>query len=235
MNYLKFSIFFVIAFLFCLVGGYAIVTTYYQSFIDDYGYTFGLGVSNGLLILGSFIGIFIFANSCKYLKNTKESIRWLLCSILVFAPIIYFSVSPLSKEDRVYKEALNNYGSNFQVIKAEYKNKMNNHPDYIQYKYHFDNFEKDKESRSAYVTELNNRVLKYKQYLESQRAVKLNLFPTYYVYGSDYNTFVFRYKGIKDAQVQKELYDITKSGVVSYNDMMDFQVKFVDNYKNNNK
>ena len=42
----------------------------------------------------------------------------------------------------------------------------------------------------------------------------------------------FSKSGIEDETVQKELYNITKSGVVSYNDMMDFQTKFVDSYKN---
>lgn len=53
----------------------------------------------------------------------------------------------------------------------------------------------------------------------------------YYVSGADFNVFVLRYKGFENQNVQKELHEITKSGIVSYNDMMDFQVKFVDNYK----
>lgn len=231
MNNLKFGVFFIISVLFCFVGGYGIVITYYQSYIDDYGYTFGQGAGYGLLTISSFCGVLIFINTCRYLKNPKKSILWLLGIIILFAPIIYFTISPLSKEDRVYKEALNNYGSNFRFVTAEIQNKMNNHPDYIQYKYHLDNVQKDKESRSAYVTELNERVSKYKKYLDSQESVKQGIFKTYYLTGSDYNTFLFRYKGVEDAQVQKELHDITKSGVVSYNDMMDFQIKFVDNYK----
>lgn len=229
MNNLKFGILLLVSILFCVLGGYAIVITYYQSAIGDYGYTFGEGVNYSSLTMFSLFGLFIFSYASTFLNKPKKSLVWLMALAVVFTPIVYFGISPLSKEDRVYEEALKNYGSNFNFIGAATFTKIHQHPDYIQYKYQLDNFEKDKESRDAYVALLNERVAKYKKYLESQNK---SLFTSsYYVFGSDYNTFLFRYKGLENETVQKELYEITKHGVVSYNDMMDFQTKFVNNYK----
>ena len=231
MNILKFSVLFLIAFLFSIAGAYGIVTTYYQSFISEYGYIFGLGTSYLLMSVFSLFGLLIFIYACTFFEKPKKAILWLIGFVMIVAPVVCFMISSLSKEDRVYQQALNSYGTNFNYVSADYQNKMKQHPDYIAYKYQIYNFEKDKESRSAYVALLNSQFEKYKKYRDSASSQKSLSSIRYYVSGSDFNVFLLRYKGFEDQNVQKELHEITKSGIVSYNDMMDFQVKFVDNYK----
>jgi len=231
MNILKFSVVLLLAICFCILGGYGIGNIYYESLISDYGYRFGSGNSLLLLAFCSFVGLITFAQACSFLDKPKKWILWLIAIVIIFSPIVYFTTSSLSKDDKVYQQALINYGSRFNVLLSKTENDLKKHPDYIAYKYQLDNFEKDKESRAAYVTLLNEKVDKYNKYLGEQPSGLSYSASRYYIYGSDFSKFVMRYKGVQDPVIQKELYEITKSGVVSYNDMMDFQTKFVDDYK----
>lgn len=233
MNYVKFGITFIISVVLCILGASAITGAYYQSFMTEFGYTFGDNHSSVYLMsILTLLGLMMYSYSVSFLTVSKKYILWIVALVIVFAPVAYFLISPLSMEDRVYKQALNNYGYKFKIVTKVEQEKMYQHPDYIQYKSHLDNFDNDKSTRAEYVALLNENVAKFKKYTEGQRLIKLGDNFYYYLYGKDYNTFLFRYKGIEDETVQKELYDITKSGVVSYNDMMDFQTKFVDSYKN---
>jgi hypothetical protein len=232
MNILKFSVILLIAIFFCILGGFGIGNIYYQSLISDYGYKFGSGDTLFIMSACTLIGLLTFVHACSFLENPKKAILWLVGIVIVVSPIIYFTTSSLSKDDKVYQQALINYGSRFNVLLSKTENDLKKHPDYIAYKYQLDNFEKDKESRAAYVTLLNEKVDKYNKYISEQAPGLSFSASRYYIYGPEFNKFVMRYKGVEDPVVQKNLYGITKSGVVSYNDMMDFQVKFVDNYKN---
>lgn len=233
MNYVKFGITFIISVVLCILGACAMTGAYYQSFMTEFGYTFGDNHSSVYLMsILTLLGLMMYSYSVSFLTVSKKYILWIVALVIVFAPVAYFLISPLSMEDRVYKQALNNYGYNFKLRTKADQEKMYQHPDYIQYKSHLDNFENDKATRVEYVALLNENVAKFNKYTEDQRRTKLGDNFYYYLYGKDYNTFLFRYKGIEDETVQKELYNITKSGVVSYNDMMDFQAKFVENYKN---
>lgn len=231
MNILKFSVILLIAIFFCILGGFGIGNIYYQSLISDYGYKFGSGDTLFIMSACTLIGLLTFVHACSFLENPKKAILWLAGIVIVVSPIIYFTTSSLSKDDKVYQQALINYGSRFNVLLSKTENDLKKHPDYIAYKYQLDNFEKDKESRAAYVTLLNEKVDKYNKYISEQAPGLSFSASRYYIYGPEFNKFVMRYKGVEDPVVQKDLYEITKSGVVSYNDMMDFQVKFVDSYK----
>lgn len=231
MNILKFSVVLLIAICFCIIGAFGIGSIYYQSLIADYGYRFGISDAYYIMAAFTFIGLLTFIHAFSFLEKTKKWMLWLIGILIIGLPIVYFTTSSLSKEDKVYQQALINYGSRFNVLLSKTENDLKKHPDYIAYKYQLDNFEKDKESRAAYVTLLNEKVDKYNKYLGEQPSGLSYSASRYYIYGSDFSKFVMRYKGVQDPVIQKELYEITKSGVVSYNDMMDFQTKFVDDYK----
>lgn len=232
MNILKFSVILLLAICFCILGGFGIGSIYYQSLISDYGYKFGSSDTLFIMSACTLIGLIAFVQACSFLDKPKKAILWLIGIVIVVSPIVYFTTSSLSKDDKVYQQALINYGTRFNVLFSKAANDLKKHPDYIAYKYQLDNFEKDKDSRAAYVTLLNEKVDKYKKYIDEQRPGKSFAASRYYIYGPEFNEFVMRYKGVEDPVVQKDLYEITKSGVVSYNDMMDFQIKFVDSYKN---
>lgn len=232
MNIFKFSVILLLAICFCILGGFGIGSIYYQSLISDYGYKFGSGNTIFIMAACTLIGLLTFVHACSFIEKSKKVILWLVGIVIVVSPIVYFTTSSLSKDDKVYQQALINYGSRFNVLLSKTENDLKKHPDYVAYKYQLDNFEKDKESRSAYVTLLNEKVDKYNKYIGEQAPGLSFSASRYYIYGPEFNKFVMRYKGVEDPVIQKDLYEITKSGVVSYNDMMDFQVKFVDSYKN---
>lgn len=234
MDFFKKS-FFVLGFaLLCIFMTYLTVNEYYYYLIIESGYLFGNIKSTifpAIVLLVSSISLGVLIYDAYGIKGYKVVLIPLLLLLISFA---YFMHSPLTKEDRVYKMALDHYGKMFNHISSDAVNNIHNHSEYIRYKYQLDNFEKDKSSRQAYKDFVNHQVERYYAYRKADGSDDINLF-WYYVAGQQFNDFVLRYKGIENPQLQQELYEITKSGVVTYSDMMEFQTKFINDYKNSSK
>ena len=188
MNILKFSVVLLIAICFCIIGAFGIGSIYYQSLIADYGYRFGISDSYFIMAAFTFIGLLTLIHAFSFLEKTKKWMLWLIGILVIGLPIVYFTTSSLSKDDKVYQQALINYGSRFNVIFSKSQTDLTKHPDYIAYKYQLDNFEKDKDSRAAYVTLLNEKVDKYKKYIGEQRPGKSFAASRYYIYGPELNS-----------------------------------------------
>jgi len=232
MSYVRYNIGILVSFIFCIMGAHLIVNFYYSSFMNDYGYNFGNFFDGGIINLMLFFAVGFFTYLVYRCYNLKGYSLYLITALAVLAPLTYFMMSPLSKENRVYQVALTNYGQIFQSVLQADVDKMHRHPEYIAYQYQLKNFQIDKESRAAYVAHVNDEMTKYKVYKGIKGSENSAMFD-YFVTGQDFNNFLFRYKGLSDPDLQNELYEITKSGVVTYNDKMDFQTKFINRYKNN--